>query len=315
MAKAGASAGRRLVWRLEAAGYDALSGLLRLLPVDMASALGGWILRTLGPLIGEQRIAEMNLQLAFPDMPPRERRRILKAQWDNLGRTSVEFAFMDRIARDPARLEVIGAEGLLDMATQGQPMILFSGHLANWEAISAAGVRLGLRFWASYRPANNPYIDARIVEARRRYGLRLFAAKGGAGSRQLIRALRSGEALGMMNDQRDDNGVEAPFFGHAVRTAQGPSRLALHYGGKLIPVGVERLRGARFRVRVFPAIQLEGSADSEADLQRAVAQVNAFIEARVRERPEQYLWAHRRFPWAAYETLGYRRQPRKAGRR
>jgi Kdo2-lipid IVA lauroyltransferase/acyltransferase len=293
----------RLGWRLEALAFDVFSGVLRLFPVDAVSAMGGWLLRTLGPLTGEHWIADLNLRLAFPEMGDAERRRILRGQWDNLGRTAFEFAIMDRIAREPGRVEAAGVEAVLELLRRGRPIVMFSGHFANWEAIPAAAARIGLKLRISYRRANNPLMDRRIVEGRLKSGIHLFAPKGKEGNRELIGALKRGEVLGFLNDQRDSAGVEAPFFGRLVRTAPGPVRLALSNDAVLAPVAVERLKGARFVARVYEPFELERTGDRARDIQAGVARVNAFMEARIREAPEQWLWAHRRWPVEVYAQL------------
>ena len=56
-----------LLWRAEALGFDLFTGVVRLLGVDAASAFGGWLGRTFGPLSGAHRVAERNLRVAFPD--------------------------------------------------------------------------------------------------------------------------------------------------------------------------------------------------------------------------------------------------------
>jgi KDO2-lipid IV(A) lauroyltransferase len=298
---------RRLGWRLEAAGYDLAYALTRALPIDAVSALGAAVVGTLGPLTRKHRIVLRNLELAFPQMSEAERRAIAREFWRVVGRTFAEFPQMDRIAADPGRVEVEGLERLQQIAARGEPAVLVSGHLSNWEAMMVAIVRSGLTSRVSYRPANNPYTDARIIEGRRRYGVELFAAKGAQGARGLIAALKRGEAVAMLNDQRDDAGIEAPFFGHVVKTAPGPSRFALGFGGRLVPMSVVRGKGARFTVTIHEPIVLERSGDREADLKAAVAAVNAFIEARIRARPAEWLWAHRRWPMELYGTLARRR--------
>ena len=88
---------QRALWRVEAFGYDVVTGLLRLMPVDMASALGGNLLKLLGPLSGAHRTAHRNLRLAFPDMTPERRAQIVTAQWENFGRYIAEMTMMDRL--------------------------------------------------------------------------------------------------------------------------------------------------------------------------------------------------------------------------
>ena len=292
--------GRRIGWRAEALAYDLVSALVRALPVDAASALGGGIVGVLGPLTSKHRIVLRNLELAFPEKSQAEREALGRAFWRVAGRTFTEFPLMDRITPATGRVEVVGLERLQALARTRTAAVLVSGHLSNWETMMAVIVHSGLDCRVSYRPANNPYMDTRITESRRRYGVQLFAARGSDGTRGLIAALSKGGAVALLNDQRDSSGVEAPFFGRPVRSAGGPARLAMKYGKRLFPMSVVRLKGARFRVTIHEPIELEETGDRAADLTAAVARINAFVESCIRERPAEWLWAHRRWPLELY---------------
>ena len=66
--------------------------LFRALPLGAASAVGGWLARTVGPRLGIARRAEKNLRRAFPDWPDEQVRAVARQAWDNLGRTAAEYA-------------------------------------------------------------------------------------------------------------------------------------------------------------------------------------------------------------------------------
>lgn len=291
---------RQRGWRLTAFAYDALAAVLRVLPVDAVSATGAAVVSVLGPLTSKHRIVLRNLELAFPEKSRAEREAIARDYWARIGRTFAEFPLMDRITPATGRVEVVGLERLQALARDKVPAVLVSGHLSNWETMMAVIVHSGLDCRVSYRPANNPYMDQRITESRLRYGVQLFAAKGADGTRGLIAALNRGAAVALLNDQRDNSGVEAPFFGRQVRTAPGPARLALKFGRRMLPMSVVRTRGARFVVTIHEPMTLENSGDKARDLQSAVAQINAFIEDCIRARPAEWLWAHRRWPLENY---------------
>lgn len=271
-----------------------------MLPVDAVSAAGAGVVGALGPITSKHRIVLRNLELAFPEKTPAQRAAIAREYWAKIGRTFAEFPLMDRITPATGRVEVVGLERLQALGRDKAPAVLVSGHLSNWETMMAVIVHSGLDCRVSYRPANNPYMDERIVEGRRRYGVRLEAARGGEGTRGMIAALSKGAAVALLNDQRDNSGVEAPFFGRMVRTAPGPARFALKYGRRLVPMSVVRAKGARFVVTIHEPLELADTGDKERDLVLAVAQINAFIESRLRERPAEWLWAHRRWPLENY---------------
>ena len=300
MARPRSARAQDLAWRAEALGFDLLSFVLRRFPVEAVSSAGGWLLRAVGPLTRAHRTAARNIDIAFPGLEPAERARLLREQWDNFGRTVFEFPLTDRLTARSGRVEVIGRERLEAIAASGEPAVLISGHFANWEVMSATIVEAGVRCRMTYRAANNPYIDRRIVQTRARYGVELFAPKGQEGSRQMLRSLEQGCAVALMNDQKFNGGVLAPLFGEPAHTAMGPTRLALRFGGALQPMSVERLPRARFRVTVHPPIPLESTGSRDADLRTGVEKVNAFVESVVRAHPAQWFWTHRRWPSEAY---------------
>jgi KDO2-lipid IV(A) lauroyltransferase len=290
-----------LAWRLEALGFDLLGLVFRLMPIETASSVGGAVLRLLGPMTGAHKTAERNLRIAFPELDAAGRKRLLVAQWDNLGRLTAEFQLMHKLTPASGRVEIVGGERLRAVAQSGKPAILVSGHFSNWEVMAAVIVHLGVKCQVTYRAANNPYIDRRIIDTRRSYGVTLMAPKGGDGSREVLAAMAEGEAVAFLNDQKFNQGVVAPFFGVPATTAPGPTRLTLRFGCPMIPMSVERVgKAARFRVTIWDDIAPEKTGDRTADIQRGVQNVNAFVEARVREHPEEWFWTHRRWPKEVY---------------
>jgi KDO2-lipid IV(A) lauroyltransferase len=299
MAKA--SLWQDLAWRAEAAAFDVAEGLIRLLPPDVASDIGAWLLRRIGPLTSLNRVAETNLRIAFPEAPDGEIARLLDAQWEEIGRVILEWPLLDRITADPGRVEIVNGSRLQAIAASGKAAVFISGHFSNFEVMAWAIIHAGIDTQVTYRATNNPYFDARMRRARHRYGVRKFAPKGLASAREMMRAMARGESIALMNDQKYNAGVAGPFFGRTVHTAQGPSTYALRFGVPLQPMSVQRTRKARFKVIVHDPIELARTADREADVEAAVRRVNAFMEERVRERPAEWFWVHKRWPNELYK--------------
>jgi KDO2-lipid IV(A) lauroyltransferase len=298
------SLAQRFAWRLEAIGFDLLGLFFGLMPIETASRLGGAMLRRIGPLSGAHRVAERNLRIAFPDMDKEERRQLLVAQWENLGRLTAEFQLMHKITPATGRVEIVGGERLRAVAQSGKAAVLVSGHLSNWEVMATVIVHLGVKCQVTYRAANNPYIDRRIIDTRKSYGVTLMAPKGGDGSREVLSAMAKGESVALLNDQKFNKGIVLPFFGVDATTAPGPTKFALRFDCPMIPMSVERLEGARFRVTIWDSIAPPNTGDRAADILQGVKNVNAFIEDRVREHPEEWFWTHKRWPKEAYAGLG-----------
>ena len=112
--------------------------------------------------------------------------------------------------------------------------------------------------------------------------------------------------MALMNDQKFNGGVLAPLFGVDCHTAPGPSSFALRFGIPLVPMSVQRVHKARFRVIVHEDIRLEDTGDRNADIAAGVRRVNAFMEDRIRDRPDEWFWVHKRWPNEVYR----RRKPK-----
>ncbi|MBU1346353.1 MAG: lipid A biosynthesis acyltransferase [Alphaproteobacteria bacterium] len=276
---------------------------MRLIGLEAASNLGGWLLRTLGPRVGTHKVVLRNLRIAFPDMDPAERDRLALDQWEQTGRTFAETAVMDRLTPASGRIDIVGAERLEAIRASGRPVVFVAGHMANIETMAAVLVASGVPVQVTYRAANNPYVDAQIIAARARYGIKLFAPKGGDGARELLAGMGRGESVALMNDQKFSEGPEVTFFGQPVNAAPGPSRLALRFGTVIQPMSVVRLPGVRFRVTAHEPIALTATGDRQADIRRGVQAITRFIEDRVRENPVDWFWVHKRWPDRVYREL------------
>ena len=157
-----------------------------------------------------------------------------------------------------------------------------------------AGVQYGISVAQIYRAANNPLMDRMIARLRSDRGQ--FIPKGAVGARLAIRALHRGTHLALLADQKMNDGIPVPFFGRPAMTAPALAVLALRFDCDVLPLRVERLDGARFRVTVFPPLPLARSGEPHADAAALMVRVNATLEAWIRHRPEQWLWVHRRWP-------------------
>ena len=298
---------RRLRYALETAGFFLLIGFFRLFAIDRASAIGAWIGRNIVSHAMSRR-AIANIALAFPEKSADERAAILSAMWDNLGRVMAEYAHLDelhRIGADP-RVEVVGTEHIDAAVRNGKGYMLISGHYSNWEILSAAAHDLGLTGGTIVRPPNNPAVSRWLERARRRNGFPELIAKGAPGTRRVFTLLRKGDAICMAVDQRASEGILVPFFGRDAQTTAAPAAFALKLGSVILPVGNERLEGARFRIRVYPPLEVERTGDHDRDLLALTTKIAEFLEARIREHPGQWLWIHKR--WVEDPVLRKRAQ-------
>jgi Kdo2-lipid IVA lauroyltransferase/acyltransferase len=282
--------------RLEALAAALAFSAFGALPIDRASAIGGALGRLIGPFLGISKRARRNLQRALPELSSRDIDRIVAAMWDNLGRVAAEYPHLReiRVFEPGGRVETHGFEHMDRAVANGRRMIIFSGHIANWEIGMLAAVQYGIRVAQIYRAANNPLVDRMITRFRGDAGE--LIPKGAVAARRAVATLRSGAHLTMLADQKLNDGIPVPFFGRPAMTTSALASLALRFDCDVLPARVERLKGAHFRLTVFPALPLPRTGNPRADVAALMAQVNAILESWIRERPEEWFWVHRRWP-------------------
>lgn len=284
---------RRIGYPLEAVLVLGICRLFKALPLDRASALGGWIGRTVGPWLPNSARARRNLTRAFPEKGRAEIEAIVRGMWDNLGRTIAEYPHLEQIGRE--RVEVVGAEHVDRLREDGKAGIIVTGHLANWEVQPVAARLHGLEVGAVYRAPNNPIVAELLLK------LRGVAAgpqipKGPDGARMLLRHLNGGGHVGILIDQKMNDGIPVPFFGRDAMTAPAAAVLGIKLNLPLCPTRTERLGGARFRLTVLPPEEYPTSGDRNADVRILMERLNGLLEDWIRDKPAQWLWIHRRWP-------------------
>lgn len=293
--------------RLEARVAQALLDLFLRMGPARASSFAGRFCRFIGPLLPVSKIADKNLQLAMPELNATERARIVHGVWENLGRTVGELPHLSRLQENTPSgpgFEVQGAEYLEEQARRGGAVLFVSGHIGNWEMLPPGVARHGTPFASFYRAAGNPLIDGMIRNLRDTAmaptPMPLFA-KGARGAREALAYVSKGGRLGMLVDQKMNDGVEATFFGRPAMTAPALAAMALRYRCAVIPGYVERLGPARLRIVVEPPMELPDTGDKKQDLSLMVQAVNDRLESWIRQKPESWLWLHRRWPKELYK--------------
>lgn len=280
--------------RLEALGVAAIIGVCRLLGVDAASAVFGWLWRTLAPRNRRHARALANLAVAFPEMSREERERIARASWENIGRTMAEGFLMDRIVGDPARVSD-ETRGRFEAHRQtGKGLVVVSAHYGNWEIGIHSAAVAGFKPAGIYKAMSNPVVEAMITRRR------AFLYPGGLYTpaadtpRKIIGWVRSGHALAILADLREARGADVAFFGRPARSTTFPALVARLLDVPLVAGRVTRLKGARFEV-TSETIAVARTADRDADVLAATVALQAAFERWIRAHPEQWFWGMRRW--------------------
>jgi KDO2-lipid IV(A) lauroyltransferase len=206
-----------------------------------------------------------------------------------------------RAIEDPVAWD--GAALIDDALAAGRGLVLLTPHMGSFEICAQAyAERFGARqpVTVLYRPARQAWLRELEETARARPALATAPASL-AGVRQMMRALRRGETLGLLPDQvpPEGMGVWAPFFGQPAYTMTLAARLVLQTGAAVHLIWGERLpRGAGYVLHVRPLAQPlpgQGEQDEQAWMASAAAAINRSMETLIRERPSQYLWGYHRY--------------------
>jgi KDO2-lipid IV(A) lauroyltransferase len=278
----------------------AVFALARALGPERAADFGGWLVRSVGPLLPAHRTALANIRATFPDMPEARVKEIARGAWDNLGRVAAEYPHLKALfdfdidAPTAGRVEVQGIEEFIALRDDGRPGLIFSCHLGNWELPAICAARYGLAATAVFRAPNDPGIARVIHEIRSETMGGLEAARPGAAF-AMAGVLEQGGHLGMLIDQHFTRGVPTQFLGRTAMTNPILGKFARRFECPVHGVRVIRLPGRRFRLELTPPLTLPRDAAGEIDVAGAMQAMTSVVEGWVREHPEQWLWMHRRW--------------------
>lgn len=297
---------RDFQFRLEYVALRAIVGIVRAAPLDTASAVSGRAWRYLAPKITPKRHirALANLAIAFPDMPPAEREKIALANWENLGRVMAETMQMDRILRDPKRIEIANLQVFARYRDKLGPVVGVSLHMGNWELAIWPLTLAGANPAAVYRSVNNPYVDQYLRHQRRdlypggllgRGKVEGDHGEGKKTARYIMDYVRRGGRLGMVADLYDRTGLQVPFFGRDAGTVAMPAIIARRVGARIWLARCVRIGGGvKFRIELVE-LRIPRTANQSEDIRWATAAMQRQFEAWIREVPEQWMWSNRRW--------------------
>ncbi|MBR2123804.1 MAG: lysophospholipid acyltransferase family protein [Acetobacter sp.] len=298
---------KKLQYKFEAICLRFILALLEALRADYASTLSGLFFRFIGPLLPVSRVAYRNLELAMPDLDSTKRKHIVRDMWENLGRNLGELPHLATLKENTPQgpgFEIQGGHYLRPLLEKNSSVLFISGHIGNWELLPVAIARYGLSFASFYRAANNPDVNQIIIEMRNKaLGTKVmpFFTKSMRGMFSAITHVIQGGRLGILVDQKMNNGIEASFFGHSAMTTPAAAIIALQYHCPVILGYVKRLGPARLRVVVEAPLLLPDTGDKQEDIRLLTQIFNNHLEVWIRQHPESWLWLHKRWPKDYYK--------------
>lgn len=267
------------------------------LPYKKASDSGGAFFRRIGPYLKRSRIARNNLRRAMPERDEQQIEKIIGDMWENIGRVFAEFPHVGTMTMEELKeiLEVEGLEHLDTLRRLGRGSIFVSGHIANWEFSCKALAAHNFPLQLVYRRGNNPWLDRIIQGSRNRYQT-VAIPKGKDGARLLLQSIRQRRHVGVLIDQKMNDGIAVPFFGRDAMTSPAIARLALKFDCPIVPAHVVRKDGHLQKFIISPPLEIEKTDDREADVITIMTRINSILEGWIRENPAQWIWIHNRWP-------------------
>ncbi len=262
--------------------------ILRLLPYKISSYLCGILLYLIAPLTSYNNRAKKHLRIAFPEKSRIEIDKIASQHWFMLGQTIGEMPHINSMIK-LGNLETDGLEKI-----KKGPAILVGAHIGNWEFLLRVGDLAERRAGYVFRPINN-WILNKIQVYRNKDANADFYRKGRLAAIGMASKLKNGEVIGLTGDQLLREGIMVPFFGVETPTPQAAAVMALKWDVPIYMVRVERFSGVKFKMSIEDKLKFPKNLDKDKATYEITRLISKRIEEWIIDRPEQWLWAHRRW--------------------
>ena len=267
---------------------------LKILPVSWAR----WLGEKLGGGIyyiahSRNKIALVNLNIAFPEKTLAEKKEIIKKMWRHFGGLFAETPHASSILK---RIDMVGEEYFRQAKEGNTGGFICTAHLGNWEIANIFSEKKGLVLNTVYRKANNSLLEKLLF--KKRPGV--LIPKGAGGARLMIELLRKKEFIAMLCDQKLRQGIWVPFFGEPAQTVSAIAALSLKMNVPIFLAKCIRKKNGRFEITMYPPLKIKKTGDMDKDIYQVMLTINQTFEEWIRETPEQWLWIHRRFPKEIY---------------
>src|SRR5208282_4498600 len=232
-----------------------------------------------------RRVGLRNLALAFPEMSPRERRRLVRGEFISLGRQLAEVCLLPEYTRENVSKVVVydGFENFERALARGKGVLFLTAHLGAWELSAFTHSLHGHPLHVVMRPLDNVYLDRLTRQYRTMHGNSMVDKDDFV--RGLLSAMKAGETVGILMDTNmtPPQGVFVDFFGIPACTASGLARIALRTDAAVVPgftIWDSTLR--KYRLHFDPAIKLVRTGDDDADAVANTQRFTKIIEGYVR---------------------------------
>lgn len=256
------------------------------------SLLGFYLVRS------ERRKTIRHLTIVYgSELSQRQIARMAKAVFFNLGRNMADaFRLSVYNAQTIDRFVKVKGLEVLDRALKkGKGILALTGHIGNWELMGSFLALKGYPINVVGAPVYDPRLDDLVVENRMKSGMKYIAR--GSATREIIRAIRRNEIVGLLIDQdtRHVDGVFIDFMGKNAYTPVGPVILAMKTGAAVIPMAIHIQQDNTHLIEIEPDIPLQFSNKDEINRLKNTEICSKAIEKFIRKYPTQWVWMHNRW--------------------
>ncbi len=239
-----------------------------------------------------RKICLRNLELCFPDWSPEKRVQTAKGVFRNLLRATLDHSVLWTGTKEDVEKMVTfeGKEQFVELLKQGT-VIVVTPHFVGLDACGI-GINTFYRGCSLYQPQSNPVWDKCALDGRRRFADPVLIPKSPTAIKEVIRALRKGISFYYLPDMDHGrrNSIFVPFFGVPAATLTMVSRLAKMTNSKVL-WGIAETTPEGYTMHLSDPLPNFPTDDPAADTERITKELENFIL----QRPDQYLWTHRRF--------------------
>jgi KDO2-lipid IV(A) lauroyltransferase len=247
-----------------------------------------------------RHIADVNLRIAFPEMPRRRRNAIARRSFQNAGMNLLEISRLDLLTPENISNladydETAGLNNYRAALNRGKGILYLTGHFSSWELLPTAHALHGYPLSFTTRPLDNARLEKYLRRVRESKGNTVIYKKDSA--RRILKELKAGRMAGVLMDQNvnPSEGIFADFFGLPAATSTGVALLALRTEAPVLTGYLTPQRNGRYVFKFLPPINMTRTGDTTEDLRVNTQRLNGVLEQIIREQPESWLWGHKRW--------------------
>jgi len=272
--------------------------IFKIIGLQKASFLGGYLGQIFGPLFRSKKIIKQNIKTGLGEIDEQKKSEIINDMWSNIGRTFAEYVFLKDFRLNKTNFDYMKINGinyLEEIKKYNKAVIFYSAHFANFELMAMELDKFGIKCAAIYRPLNNFFLNPLMEYLRMKYICPNQIQKGRMGMREIINKVKNGYSIALMVDQRVSEGPRTLFFNKPAHTTTIPAQLALKYDCKLVPVSLKRKEGPNFEMTIHEPYKIKKTGNDENDIKDITIKINQTLEKMIIKNPSQWIWSHNRW--------------------